>query len=208
MRKKPEAEHLLYLLTRILEEKKGLVIYGPPGSLRTRLALLIAYNSRPFLYIGTGRHARLKKLPKEAKVFQTMSFYSELLKVFEVLGETRAGDCRTIVLDEFLANIIPYRAVLKESYIMRMALTEIQIFTSIIENSGKVITVCGEDQRTGGPLGLRYIRLLKPYLLRLKVVKKEVILEERELADPNILLDRNRIELNKMIEVCEAWNKP
>lgn len=207
MRKKPEAERLPHLLTQILEEKKGVVIYGPPGSLRTRLALSVAYNSRPFLYIGTGRHARLKKLPKEAKVFQTTSFYSELLRVFEALGEVRAGAYRTIVLDEFLANVIPYRAVLKESYIMRMALTETQLFSSIIENTGKVVTVCGEDQRTGEPLGLRYVRLLKPYLLRLKVVNKEVVLEERESADPNILLGRNRIELNKMIEVCEAWNK-
>lgn len=185
-----------------------MAIYGPPGSLRTRLALSVAYSSGPFLYIGTGRHARLKKLPSNARVFQTVSFYNELLRVFKALGEVKAGAYGTVVLDEFMANAIPYRAVLKESYIMRMALTEAQLLSSIIDSTGKVITVCGEDQRTGGPLGLRYVRLLKPYLLRLEVIDEEVVIEERELADPSILLSRDRVELKKMIELCEAWSKP
>jgi len=192
------ARRLAEWLSRLLEEGGRLVLYGPPGSFRTRLALAVASRLRPAAYLGAGRHARLGELPPGVEGLSTSSFYEELLNVIRALGMARRGMLRALVLDEFMANLVPYRAVLNESYIMRMALAEVHVLRLVAEAGGRVLLVCGEDPRTGGPLGARYVRLLKPVLVRLEAVEGSLVVEERDLADPTLILGRAEAALEEV----------
>jgi|GEM_PF-1110882 hypothetical protein len=195
---------LLNLLSTALEERGALVIYGAPGTLRTRLAFLLCSRFKPCVYIGAGRHARLKRLPEGVLAGSTTSFYEELLKVLECTGLVKNGAVRALAIDELLANIVPYRASLSESIVMRMVLTEIQLIRSLVERGGKSIIVCGEDPRTGGPLALRYLRQLKPHLLRTSVVEGVLSVEERELGDPVAVMWKAEVEAGEVEKSCEA----
>lgn len=184
------AKQLVEWLSTLLGEGGRLVLYGPPGSFRTRVALSVASRLRPAAYLGAGRHARLRELPEGVEALSTPSFYEELLNTIRVLGMVRRGVLKTLVVDEFMANLVPYRTVLNESYVMRMALAEVHVLRLVAGVGGRVLLVCGEDPRTGGPLGARYVRLLKPVLVRLEVAGSSLIVEERDLADPALILGR------------------
>lgn len=195
---------LLNLLSIALEERGALVIYGAPGTLRTRLTLLLCSLLKPSVYIGTGRHARLKRLPEGVSAGSTTSFYEELLKVLECLGLVRRGAVRALAIDELLANIVPYRASLSESVVARMVLTETQLIHSLVEYGGKAVVVCGEDPRTGGPLALRYLRQLRPRLLRTSIDEGILSVEERELGDPLAVVWRVEVEVEEVEKACET----
>ena len=174
-------------------EGGSLVIYGRPGSLRTRAAFLLCRQISPSLYLGTGRHARIKKIPSGVQYFPTTSFYEELLKVIEIVGLCRRGAVKLAALDEFLANVVPYRASLSEAYVARMALTEVNLLRVAREAGCSVVVVCAEDRRTGGPLALKVLRQLKPKLIRLAVENGTLAAEERDVGDP--LLMHARVEV-------------
>ncbi len=195
-------ERLLDLFAELLEERGALVIYGGPGTLRTRLALLACSRFSPCLYVGTGRHARLEELPGGVVAVPATSFYDELLGVIKASGLVRSGALRAVAVDELLANLAPYRASLSESVVARMLLTEIEVLRLLAERGGKVIIVCSEDPRTGGPLALRYLRRLKPRLLRTSVVEGVLTVEERDLADPLIVLWRGKVSTDEVESAC------
>jgi hypothetical protein len=193
---------LLELIARMLEERGALAIYGGPGTLRTRLALLACSRFSPCLYVGAGRHARLEVLPAWVTARRVLSFYDELLEVVKATGLVKRGAVRSIVVDELLANLVPYRASLSESVVARMLLTEIELLREFAERGGKAIVVCGEDPRTGGPLALRYLRRLRPRLLRTSVSESVLTVEERDLADPLTVLWRTEVDAGEVERAC------
>lgn len=196
---------LLDLLSRVLGERGALLLYGAPGTLRTRLTLLLCSRLKPSLYIGAGRHSRLKRLPPGVQACLTPSFYEELLKVVESLGLVRSGQLRALSIDEFFANLEPYRASLSESYVSRMALAEVHLLRTAVEHGGAVVIVCGEDPRTGAPLAFRYLRRLRPRLFRTTIEEGNLVVEERDLGDPLFALWKAEVPVEEVLEACEAW---
>ncbi|MCX8181057.1 MAG: hypothetical protein N3E41_06760 [Thermofilaceae archaeon] len=203
MRRDSHVEGLLKILDALLT-KRPLVIYGLPGSLRTRLTLLLCAHSSPFAYVGTGRHSRVVKSLSGVKFYGTVSFYEELLNLFEIIGLVKLTEIKGLALDEFMANLVPYRATLYESYVSRMAFIELQLLKLAAEAGGKVLLVCGEDHRTGGPLGLRYVRQLKPYLIKTSIEKDVLAVEERDIGDPVFVLKRIEVSASEVVSACET----
>ena len=197
---RPPLRDLLNFLGRRLEGG-ALVVYGEAGSLRTRIALLLCAEHRPALYIGAGRHSRVGRGPEGVTIYPTRSFYEELLKVTEVVGLCRAGAMRLVAIDEFLANLVPYRASLSEAYIGRMALAEVELLGMARDGGCKVVLVCAEDRRRGAPLALRVIRQLKPRLVRVEAEEGVLVAEERELGDPSVSLGRYEAPLDDVVSV-------
>jgi len=191
---------LLKWLSGLLKQRR-VVIYGPPGSCRTRIALTASRRLGRVVYLATGRHARLRELPSNVELMAATSFYDELLNVIRVLGRASSGEELSLVLDEFFANLVPCRAFMNESSIMRMALSEVYLLDAVGEMGGKLLLVCAEDPRTGGPLGFRYVRILKPVLLRVRVEGDSLIVEERDPADPSITLMRSEMLLDELLGV-------
>ncbi|MEM1869584.1 MAG: hypothetical protein QW517_00515 [Thermofilaceae archaeon] len=181
-----------------------LVLYGGPGTFRTRLTLLLGEQLAPSVYIGAGRHARLKVTLRDVEVRAATSFYDELLTAIECIGFCKQKKVKLVAIDEFMANLVPYRASLSESYVYRMALTEVSVLSLAVEAGCKVLLVCAEDYRTGGPLTIKILRRLKPRLVRTIVEDEVLTLEERDLADPLIALGRFEISVREVEEACEA----
>lgn len=195
---------MLEYLAGLLRGEGALVLYGKPGTLRTRVAFLLCGELSPSVYIGTGRHARLRAAPGNTAIYATMSFYEELLKVIEVAGLCKKSLVQLIAIDEFMANLIPYRASLNESYVARMALTEISVLKLIKEAGCKVLLVCAEDLRTGAPLGLKILRQLKPRLVRTSIEADVLVAEERDLGNPSFRLARIEVGAGDVVIACEA----
>lgn len=144
----------------------------------------------------------MEDLPGRVTVARTMSFYDELLVLIKAVGLVKSGAVKAIAVDELLANLVPYRASLSESIVARMLLAEVELLHSLTEYGGKAIVVCSEDPRTGGPLALRYLRRLKPRLLRTSVAERVLTVEERDLADPLTVLWRTEIDADEVERAC------
>lgn len=181
-----------------------LVLYGGPGTFRTRLALLLCERMAPSLYIGAGRHARLKVASRGVTLRAAVSFSDELLSVIECAGLCKQGRVKLVAIDEFLANLVPYRASISESHVYRMALTEASILNMARDFGCKILLVCAEDPRTGGPLTIKILRRLKPRLVRSAVENGLITLEERDLADPLIALGRVEAYIEEVEGACGA----
>ncbi|MEM0267008.1 MAG: hypothetical protein QXV98_00145 [Thermofilaceae archaeon] len=202
----PALDKLLTFLTKRLD-KGALVLYGGPGTFRTRLALFLCEQLAPSFYIGAGRHARLKVILRGVEVRAVTSFYDELLTTIECVGFCKQEKVKLVAIDEFMANLAPYRASLSESYVYRMALTEVSVLGLAVEAECKVLLVCAEDYRTGGPLTIKILRRLKPRLVRTVVVNGVLTLEERDLADPLIALGRFEVDVEEVEKACGALSQ-
>lgn len=195
---------LLQVLSYALESAGCLVVYGRAGSLRTSLALLLSAKNAPFGYLGVGRHARLSRAPIGVTLYRTTSFREELEIVFDLLGFVKRGYIKGFTLDELLANLAPYRASISESHVARMFLIEIHLLRLAMENAGKVIAVAAEDPRSGGPLALKYLRQLKPRLVRASVEGEKLVVEERDPGDPLLALRQMELLASEVVTSCEV----
>jgi len=190
-----DLEGLVSFLARLLQSRGALVLYGRPGTLRTHLALRLCRALQPAVYLGAGRHARMRVGIDGITFYATTSFYEELSRVLDALALCGRGGAQLIAVDEFMANLIPYRASLRESYVARMALTEVFLLGMAREVGCKILLVCAEDYRTEGPLGMRFLRKLKPALVRTHYTEGTLVAEERDPGDPHIVRLRIEVEV-------------
>lgn len=109
------------VLQRLFSRNNVYVIYGPPLTYKTTIAVRILrlYTGNK-IYIGLGKHAYLRPFLKNVHFIPVRSMKEELELILRLpfLGE---ADNSFIVYDGFGANLLPLRAFYPESVIMRLA---------------------------------------------------------------------------------------
>lgn len=185
---------------RILGSRGLKVLYGPPLSYKTSLALAYIRSRRekPATYVGLGKHCRTaKELKGFARAYGILNFKEELDFLASLHLQLREGEL--VAYDGFGATLLPLRSELKESAVIRLAMLVAALLKMAVRTHSASVLVITTETGKSRPLMFKALSCYSDLFLR---ARKEGETLQLIVQQPN-LLELHRITL-PLDEVCRA----
>ncbi|RLE60268.1 MAG: hypothetical protein DRJ35_03785 [Thermoprotei archaeon] len=162
------------VLQKLFSQNYIYVIYGPPLTYKTTIALHILrmYKGNK-IYVGLGKHAYLRPILKDIH-FMPIRDLKEELEFILRLPFIQKVDNSLIVYDGFGANLFPLRAFYPENVVMRLAsfILAYLKYVSLAHSSKAVVVIEGGDF----PLFKRVLQEYSSLFIKTKVSGNSVTL--------------------------------
>ncbi|MGB9709102.1 hypothetical protein [Infirmifilum uzonense] len=153
------------------------VIYGPPGSCKTRFSIftgrLIAGTS-PLLYAGLGRHSIISpEESEEIKVVRIQNLKSEISFLLSL--EKLSGNFGSLVYDGFSIYFLPLRFYMRETSISKLQLFAASKLHEFSQRRSIPLIVTAQEISGRKPLAYKILRRFSRDFTRLEKVDEKIV---------------------------------
>lgn len=194
-------ESSLARLFRVLRGKGLKVLYGPPLSCKTSLAISFLRHVPPGyrVYVGLGKHCSVARmLSGSASSKCILDFRDEVRFLAEELPGLQEG--AFLLYDGFGATLLPLRSVLKESAVARAALFVASSLKMMVRMRAASIVIVTTETARGRPIMYRSLRDLTDVFIHVRRVGDavSVSLRDANLAEIGVMT----IPLEEILTRC------
>lgn len=193
----PENLHSFY---KILSNRGLRVLYGPPLSYKTKLALsyILLRGEKPSTYVGLGKHVRVADRVKGlARTYSFLSLVEEIESLTNLVLNLREGEF--LAYDGFGATLLPFRCDLREISAMRIALFITALLKLSTQTHSASVLILTTETAKGRPLFFKALSRFSDAFVRAR--KNDDVLE-LTLHNPQMLeLWRIRVPASEVNEL-------
>ncbi|MEM0093002.1 MAG: hypothetical protein QXT33_00520 [Thermofilum sp.] len=176
---------------RILGSRGLKVLYGPPLSCKTSLALAFIHSrgEKPATYVGLGKHYRTaEELKGFVKTYGILNFKEELDFLLSLHSTLREGEF--LAYDGFGATLLPLRSELKESSVIRLAMLVVALLKVAAQTHSASVLVLTTETGKSRPLMFKALSSYSDLFIRVQREEKTLQL---------IMQQPNLLELHRVI---------
>ncbi len=159
------------------------LIYGSPGSYKTRLALALLCRGARLLglrpiYMATGKHLCVRALLRSIKVYRVYSAIDELKRTILLERLCRDADRPIAVcVDSIAANHVRTRALIRIRSAFSLLLTELFLLKRLADEYEARVLLVDYERRDGKPLLMRFYKEVVDRVFRLKITNETLSVE-------------------------------